>query len=358
MPRIVLRHQLFYARKILPVILLTGLILSIPVASWLLVSHITQLANKPLESLDSELILQHDSGDKNAANIRTKGLVEPFNLHPFVKADTYHSLHAIDGIKQISSALLLWQFDPKNTLTVVGLDLDDPQVGMRKMQQILMPNSRFFSSNQADEVILERHFAKLFGHRPGSIFQLAGQPLKIVGLVDFTEQSNLSNAAVFLPYQTALKLSRPESYNQESEFINQVFISLKSPTEMESVSLAVSMVFPEFSLINRDSLYKNLSAFNRLVTSGGQFLIWFVTPLSVLLVAWVIKMHRLEFAGQIQTLRTIGWSRRNVHYWNLLDTGYILIGGLLVAASLSLIIQGLLLPYLQIAPILDQGLQL
>jgi predicted lysophospholipase L1 biosynthesis ABC-type transport system permease subunit len=353
LPGIVLRHQLFYARKILPVILLIGLILFVPVASWLLVRHITELADKPLASLDSELILQYDSGDKDAASVRTKGLVEPFNLHSFPKTSTQRSLRAMDDIKQTSSALLLWQFDPQNTLTVVGLDINDPLVGLRKTEELLMPNSQFFSSNQANEVILERHFARLFGHKRGSIFELADQQLTIVGMVDFTEQSNLSNAAVFLPYQTALKLS-----GQEDEIINQVFVSLTSATKMESASEDISAIFPDFSLINRNSLYNNLSAFNQLITRGGQFLIWLVTPLSLLLVAWVVKMHRLEFSRQTRALRTIGWSRQDLRFWFLLDTGYLIIGGLLVALMLSLLVQGLLLPWLQIAPVLDQSLKL
>jgi len=353
LPGIVLSHQLFYARKILPVVLLSGLILSMPIASWLLVDHITGLANKPLASLDSELILQHDSGDKDAASVRTKGLVEPFNLHSFAKAETLQKLQNITNINQTSSALVLWQFDPKNTLTVVGLDINEPHVGLRKTEELLMPNSHFFSSNEAREVILERHFAKLFGHKRGSTFELAGQSLNIVGIVDFTEQSNLSNAAVFLPYQTALKLS-----GQSSAVINQVFVSLTSATEMEAVSADISAAFPDFSLINRNSLYKNLSAFNQLITQGGQFLIWLVTPLALLLVAWVVKMHRLEFINQSNALRTIGWSRHNLRFWNTLDTGYVLFGGLLVALIISLIIQWLLLPMLQIAPVLDQGLKL
>lgn len=353
LPLIIVRHQLFHRRKILPVVLLSGLILTIPIAAWLLVHHITALADMPLASLDTELILQLDSGNKDPAKVQTRGLVEPFNLRAFSKAATRQTLQAIPGVAQTSSALMLWQFDPKNTLTVIGLDVNDPPVGMRKIQQLLMPKSHFFSRNQAREVILERHFAKLFGHKRGGFFQLAGKPLKIIGLVDFTEQSNLSNAAAFLPYQTALDLS-----HQHDKVINQVFVSLAPAAKLKTVAASISAALPGFALINRNSLYKNLSAFNRLITSGGQFLIWLVTPLSLLLLSWVLKMHRLEFADEHLTLRTMGWPQQDLRRWHAFDMLYLLIGGALVALLLSMMIQWILLPYLHIAPLLDQGLKL
>jgi predicted lysophospholipase L1 biosynthesis ABC-type transport system permease subunit len=353
LPIIVLRNQVFYGKKTLPVVLLCGLILLIPVASLLMVRHITDLANRPLSSLDTELILQNDFGGKEAASVRTKGLMEPFNLHHFNKEEAKKRLASINGIKQYSTALVLWQFDPQNTLTAVGLDLDDPLVGMRKVQRLLTKGGHFFKNNRTDEVILERHFATLFGHKPGGLFRLAGRDLTIIGLVDFTEQSNLSNAAVFLPYETALSLSQ-----QEEHVINQIFISLVSSKDIKSVSEAVSSAFPDFSLINRDTLYKNLSAFNQLIFKGGNFLILLVTPISILLSLWVLKMHRLEFADQTDLLRIMGWSKKDLRFWHVLDMGYLLAGGSLIAGILSLIIQVALLPHLQIGPLLDQGFQL
>ena len=350
---IVFSNQLYYARKIVPVILICGLILLIPAASILLVKHIRTLADQPLAALNTELILQHDQGDKEAAEVRTKGLVEPFNLHGFNKESTRQRLAAVPGIKEYSTGLVLWQFDPQNTLTVVGLDPSDPLVGFRKVEGLLTKGSRFFSSSNAEEVLLERHFAKLFGHKPGTFFTLADRDLKIVGLVDFKEQSNLSSAAVFLPYETALSLA-----GQSEKIINQVFLSLTSSADMEQVSQAIERSFPGFSLISKDSLYKNLSAFNQLIYRGGHFMVLAVVPLALLLLAWTLKIHRLEFAEQIDVLKVLGWPKGDLHHWLAWDTGYLLAGAITVAAILTAFIYWGLLPQLQIAPLLDQGFQL
>lgn len=350
---IVFSNQRYYARKIVPVVLICGLVLLIPIVSSLLVSHIRTLAEKPLQALNTELILQHDQGGKEAAGVRTKGLVEPFNLHSFNNQSARKRLTAISGIKDFSTSLVLWQFDPQNTLTVVGLDPSDPLVGFRKIEGILTEKSRFFTSSNAKEVLLERHFAKLFGYKPGTYFKLADYNLEIIGMVDFKEQSNLSNAAVFLPYETALTLAR-----QNEKVINQVFVSLTSAADMKQVSQAINKAFPGFSLVSKDSLYKNLSAFNQLIYRGGDFMVLAVVPLALLLLAWTLKMHRLEFGGQRDILNILGWSKSDLRRWQAWDLGFVLVGAITIAAILSAITYWGLLPRLEIAPLLDQGFHL
>ncbi len=350
---IVWRNQIYYKGKTIPVMLICGLILFIPSASSLLTSHIRALAHKPLSVLNTELILQHDEGNKNAEDIRTKGLIEPFNMHSFDKRETVEAMKHIKGVSRYSTALVLWQFDPNNSLTAVGLDIEDPQVGLRKIESLLTKNSTFFTSNDSNEVILELHFAKLFGHKPGSFYSLAGQKLTIIGLVDFKEQSNLSSAALFLPYKTALSLSK-----HKEEVINQLFLSLDSSTHMETVNQSVEKLFPHFSLISRDSLYKNLSAFNQLIIRGGHLMLLVVIPLSLLLAAWTLKMYRLEFRSLGDILQVLGWPANDRKSWHLLDLCFLLTGAVIITSILTAALYWGLLPTMTIAPLLEDGFKL
>ncbi len=349
----VFSNQRYYARKVVPVVLICGLILLIPTVSILLVSHIRTLAEKPLNALNTELILQHDQGGKAPAKVRTKGLVEPFNLHSFNNKSARDLLAAIPGIKNFSTSFVLWKFDLRNTLTVVGLDPSDPMVGFRKVEGLLTGKSRFFTRSSAKEVLLERHFAKLFGYKPEAFFKLADADLKIVGVVDFKEQSNLSNAAAFVPYETALALA-----GQSEKVINQVFISLASAADIEQVRQAINQAFPGFSLISKDSLYKNLSAFNRLIYRGGHVMVLAVVPLALLLLVWTLKIHRLEFSGQIDIFTILGWPRSDLRRWLAWDLGFVLVGAIIFAAILAGFTYWGLLPQLKIAPLLEQGFQL
>ena len=65
--------------------MLSGLILFLPASTYLLVRHITGLADLPLAEFNTELLLQKESAGKDAASIDTRGLLEPFNLQHFGK---------------------------------------------------------------------------------------------------------------------------------------------------------------------------------------------------------------------------------------------------------------------------------
>jgi len=108
--RIVIKNQLFYLRKVLLAVLLTGLMFFVPVAAVVLTGHIKGLAERPLQSLQTELILQNDRDGKDAKDITTTGIILPFNLRSFPLTAAREKLDSIGEVKQYSSALVLWQF--------------------------------------------------------------------------------------------------------------------------------------------------------------------------------------------------------------------------------------------------------
>jgi len=351
--RIILRNQFFHLKKVLLTVFLVGLMFFVPAASMLLTGHIKGLAERPLQSLQTELILQNDRGGKNAEDIRTTGIMLPFNLQPFPLLIAREKLNSVGEIKQYSSALVLWQFDLNNTRTIIALNTEEPQMGLRRIESFLMPGGRFFSSNDASEVILERHFAKLYKYDVNKEFELAGENYKIVGTVDFKEQSNLSTASIFLPYKTGLRVS-----NQKEPVINQVFLSLNSASDMATVGKKAEGLFPGYSLITKDNLLKNLSSFNQFIYRFGSLFVMTVTPISLLLVVWILKMYRLDFRYQTEILKTMGWPRKDVFSWLFYDTSIMVCAGLILATVLMFLLSWEVLPRLQTAPILNQGFKL
>jgi hypothetical protein len=350
---IVLRNQLFHYKKVSLTVLLVGLMLFAPIASLMMTSHIRDLAEKPLQSLGTELILQNDHTGSDADTIRTTGIIMPFNLRPFPLADTKIKLETIKEITRYSTALVLWQFDLNNTRTIIAINCEDPQVGLRKIESFLMPGGRFFSDNKAREVILERHFAKLYRHEVNQTFELSGERYAIVGIVDFKEQSNLSTASIFIPYETGLRVS-----GQKRSVINQVFLSLHSSSDRGSVVKKVENLFSGFSLITKDSLLNNLSNFNKFLYHFGSYFVMIVTLLSLLLAAWVVKIYQLDLSYQVKILRTIGWPRRELFLWRLYDMSVLLFFGLCVSLILAAVLSIVVLPMLTTAPILNQGFKL
>ena len=322
-------------------------------ASILFTNRIRQLADRPLEAIGTEIILQKDSASKNPVDIRTQGVIFPFNLQNFSKESIKANLQAIPETKDFSTALMLWQFDLKNNKTIVGLNKGDPKIGLRKIEDWLMPGSHFFSNDSAQEIILERHFAKLFGFKRGEKYSINGQDYNIIGIVDFTEESNLSNAQIFMPYKTALAL-----VSSKEQVVNQVYVSLENASLLSAAQKSISRRLPDLTIITKDSLLKNISAFNRMIYRFGDYFVVGMILIVVVLSFFIFKMFRLEFQSQIAILETIGWSRQEILRWKFIEI--IFIAG--VAFVISLLFLGIfnitVLPNIHFDSLLNQNFKL
>jgi len=350
---IIVKNRLYYRQKTVLGVLLAGLLLFFGAGSILLVRQVKALADKPLESLKTEILIQVDKTNKNPGEVKTSGIIQPFDLDAFDRDSVLGKLRQLPGVEAVSAALVLWQFDLSNTKTMVGIDVGDPRVGLRDIQSFLMAGGEFFSGNDAEEVILERHFAKLFGYEQGKSYPLAGKQFRIVGVVDFKEQSNLSNAQIFLPYGTALRLA-----GLEGRVANQAYVSLASASKLGQVTSSVTAVLPGYSIITKDSLLKNLSGLVQTLYRFGDYFGALAVFFSVLLAGWVIRLQRLEFREQTEILKLIGWPRRQIRNWALLDTGLVLAAALVCAAALTAAADLLLISRVVAGPLLNQGFSL
>ena len=353
MVNIVFKNLRFYWQKIALTVALVSFLVFLVLASILFTQKIKILADAPLNSLQTEIILQQDKVNKNADTIKTTGVIEPFNLASFSKNDARDKLDAQKEIKEISTALILWQFDIQNNRTIVGLDIAEPQVGLRKIQQWLMPKSQFFTSNTAKEVILERHFAKLFGYKLHSNYKINKHDYRIVGIVDFKEDSNLSNAQVFIPYDSALQL-----IDKDKAVVNQVYISLVNASLLSKVQENIESDFPNFSVLTKDRLLKNLSSFNRIMYKFGTNFALVISILVLFLVFWILKMNRMEFRNQTDILKMIGWPKTDVNKWVALESLSVIVLAVSIALMLLLAFCLWVLPEIEIGILLNQNFTL
>ena len=351
--KIITKNLLFYWQKTALTVALISFLFFIALASLVFTNHIKKIADKPLNSLQTEIILQKDKTNKDANQIKTSGVIEPFNLKSFSKKTILQKLSNVKEIKNFSSALILWQFDIKNNRTIVGLDKNDPLVGLRKIEKWLMPKSKFFSDNNAKEVILERHFAKLFGYKLNSIYSVDGKNYKIVGIVDFKEESNLSNAQVFMPYNTALSLVAAEK-----PIANQIYISLDNASLLAKTQKEIENLLPDFSIITKDRLLKNLSSFNKLIYQFGDYFSLGIVFLSLILIFWILKMNLLEFGRQTKILKIIGWPKQKIQQWIFFESGVIIFFSLLLSSLFLLIFYLVILPNINIRVLMSQNFKL
>ena len=116
--KLVFKNLSFYWKKVLLTILLVASLFFLTLASFLFTNKIKSLADAPLNALQTEIILQEDSANKNPEQIKTSGVIMPFNLKSFSKSKTLSKLAKVPGVKDVSTALILWQFDIQNNRTI------------------------------------------------------------------------------------------------------------------------------------------------------------------------------------------------------------------------------------------------
>ncbi|MCL4378792.1 MAG: ABC transporter permease [Actinobacteria bacterium] len=353
MIRTVLKNIFYYWRKTAITIFLAGIILFLGISSTIFTTYIKELVDRPLKSLQTEIILQEDSSNKSPGNVKTTGIILPFNLGSFSKDQALEQISKIPGVDKISTALVLWQFDIKNNQTLIALDVSEPKVGLRNIESMLMPGSSFFTGNDSPEIILERHFAALYKYKVGQDYKVGKNVFKIVGLVDFQQQSNLANAQGFLPYQTALKL-----IGEKDNIVNQVFISLKSASDLPKVKEELTKLYPSYSIVSKDSLLKNLSGLSQMFYRFGTYFSIIMAVISLALAFSVLRLHQLEYTYQTEILKILGWPKRKIRQWVVIDALFVLTCALLFACILALLLQWQIPSIIKSAPAINYNIKL
>ncbi len=350
---IVLKNIFYYWRKTVITVCLAGTILFLGISSIVFTNYIKGLVNNPLKLLQTEIILQKDHTNKNPQKVKTSGIILPFNLESFPKTQTSEQISKLPGVTGVSTALVLWQFDIKKNRTLVALDVNEPKVGLRDIEQMLMAGSKFFTNNDSQEIILERHFATLFKYKIGGDYRIGTNIYKIIGLVDFQEQSNLANAQGFLPYQTALKLA-----GENGTIVNQAFISLQSASDLSKVKEKLITLYPSFSIISKDNLLKNLSGLSQMFYRFGSYFSIAMIGISLLLTIAVLRLHHHEYAYQTEILNILGWPKMNVKQWIIIDSLFIITCAIILASVFALLLQWQLPELIKSAPMINYDMKL
>ena len=314
---LVLKNQLYYWRTVVPVIFFCGLFLLLAGESYALVVKMNALSSSTLANMKTDLILQ-ESQPAKSRSWRPRGLTVPPSLPVFSYQSTARKLNKVAPPAEISGALTLWQMSPKGTVALVAVDPKLPAVGAGAVKSLII-KGRFFARAGAAEIVLERHFSKLFGYKPGDNYTVGAKKLKIVGIIDFKNNSNLSGAAAFVPYRTGLNLA-----GLDGDPVNQVFIHLGKASDIPKVKETIAAELPDARVITQDSLVKNLTGINSIINKFGAYFVAGMMAVTALAVFMGIRFYLQDFADQRRVLRVLGWDRWNLLKWQALEVTIVL----------------------------------
>jgi putative ABC transport system permease protein len=263
-------------------------------------------AGRPFKDIGADLILQRAEKHQAQADKGTKsmrGIRLPFSNQLF-KTQDLEALKQIEGIAASAYALLLWEFSEKGFRTIMGVDAGQPALGAVKVRDWI---KRGHFPQKADEIALEKHYAKFQKAGPGDIFQIGEHTFTISGIIEIREGAQVAAANIFLPIDSARMLleGKPEA-------VNLIYLRLNDPSMLNRAKSQLSAKIHGASISSSDSFLELMGGVS-MISEKFSLIASMVGLLgAVLLIMKTMTSHLVERSREIGTLKAVGWTRQEI----------------------------------------------
>jgi ABC-type antimicrobial peptide transport system permease subunit len=321
-----------------------GVILGLALGTALFVSlnalstGFRRAAEAPLDEVGADVVVTRPAGvEQTAAGAqRGRGVRMPFGLAPLSGAD----VEAIAGMEEVgrsARALQLWDFGPRQTTTLLGVDPAAPAVGPGQGLEAKMVEGRNFRAGEEEVAVVDLHYARFYDLRPGSAVVVGAMRFQVVGVVELTQASQAAAANVYVPLARAQALA-----GLGPDQVNQVYVEVPSAGEVDDLVRRLTQRLGRVSVITEDSIVQVMGGVAR-VSSRFATVAGVVALAGGLLIGgFAIQGSVAERRAEIGLMRAVGWRRRDVSRLFVLESlGLSVVGGFM-GLILGLGVAGLL----------------
>lgn len=258
--------------------------------------------SQPFQDLGADLMVQRTtegtvlSGHPSRS---MRGVRLPFS-NQILSSDDLEILRRIEGVNSAACSLLLWEFAPKGFRTIMGVDVEHPDLGPVKVKDWLQ-QGRF--PKMKGEVVLEKHYAKFQGVQVGDTVKIGDRPFAVVGLLEIREGSQIAAVSAYMTLEAARSLLEGEGSNP----VNMVYLRLKNPSLLNGVKAEISKRIKGVSVTSSDSFLELMGGVSMI--SDRFFLVASLVAFigAVLLIMKTMLSNLLERAREIGILKAVGW---------------------------------------------------
>lgn len=276
-------------------------------------SGFRRAARAPLAAVAADMVVSRPAGagESSAAAQRGRGVRMPFGLAAMTEADT-EVVARTEGVAAAAGALQLWDFGPRETTTVVGVDpaaIDRASDALGPGRALAGPLAagRPFRRDERGAAVLDLHYARFYGLDTGSEVQVGDRRFGVVGIVEVTGSSQAAAANVYLPLAEARLLA-----GLPPGTVNQVYLRVAGADEVDAVVARLTDRLGPVSVVTEDSLVQVMGAVAR-VSSRFAVVAGVVALAGGLLLGWAaLEGLVAERRREIGVLKAVGWRRADV----------------------------------------------
>ena len=268
-----------------------------------------QAAQAPLKDFGADVIVQR-SGDVPR---EISGAVFPCSAVT-IKRDEIAAIRRLPGVRQVSTALLMWVFDAQRMAIVLGIE-DQGNVGPAILRRYV--NAGRFWQIGRQEALVETAYAQQLGIKPGDSIPLAGETYSVAGLVDASRVPKVATANIYLPLAQAQRIAAASPQLQiVSPFapsdVNLLFITADQAITAQLVSSIEALLGPKAEIATPDSFLKSLGSLFALSDKLSLTVSLIVIIVTVLVTFKSMAANVSERRHEIGVLKAVGWTDRQV----------------------------------------------
>ena len=223
-------------------------------------------AEKPFRDIGADLTVQGIS-ENEVFRLDGKEFVLPFGSR-MLNDNEVEKIKSIPGIEKVSTALVIWNFDPRRFNIIAGVD--DVEVGparslagttikhyefdrannrfieVESNVRSWMLQGRFFESDERGAAVVESHYAGWYDIHPGDTITLGGKKFQVTGIVEIKEGSQIAASNIYIPIKDAQEIM--------GSGVNLVFVKVSETSYTQTVMMRIKDSLREVEVSSSDSV--------------------------------------------------------------------------------------------------------
>ncbi len=295
-------------------------------------SSYTKLVKLPFSRLKTDLIVQVGTKGTRQAKTTSGTIRLPFSNQPVTPVQI-EAIASLDGINDVSSALLLWYQGKKTFATIAGIDPQKSRSGPARVMQWI---SEGRALEKSGDLVVESHYARFNRLKIGSIVSLRGvkgRNFHIVGISKIKEGASLAAANYYLSIQDARKLAGlPEGT------ANLLAVTLHQGVRTEAMEKKIHTLLPDAMVSSTDSIGDMMQGFARISGTGVKILSLIGLVFTLLLTCWLIHGRLQEQRWQVGLMQALGWRRKEIVFTYGIESMTLVAAGCLAGIVMGLLI--------------------